>query len=339
MRRVPRLLRIAIALIVVAFLFGATAIERRRMTASALKPDLSTSGPARVDTVRLIADVESLSAPAMEGRLTGSAGNRRAQAFISSRFRQLGLEPVNGVHEQKFSFTHHSIKGFLLPGRPYRREFPDATNLLASVPGTARRAEYLVLSAHYDHLGVRDGQVYAGADDDASGVAAMLAAAAYFSAHPPQHSILFVAFDGEEQGLQGSTYFVAHPPIDLKTIALELNLDMVSRSDSSVIVASGTAYDPALRDLVVSAARGRKLTVQFGHDRPFYLAAGIEDWTHASDHGPFHDAGVRTLYYGVEDHADYHRPGDTADKIPRGFFAEVANLVIETLIAADRAFS
>lgn len=336
MRRVPRLVRIAIAMMVVAFLYGATRLERRRMNASALHPDLSGTARSRIDAGTLIADVQSLSAPAMEGRLTGSPGNHRAQAFISGRFQQLGLKPIDGSYEQRFAFTHHSITGLLLPGRTYRREFRDATNLVASLPGSARAGEYLLVSAHYDHLGVRHGQVYAGADDDASGVAVMLAAARYFGAHPPRHSMLFVAFDGEEQGLQGSTYFVAHSPIDLNAITLELNLDMVSRSDESVIVASGTSSDPALRDLVAAAARGRNLTVQFGHDRPFYVAGGVEDWTHASDQGPFHDAGVRTLYYGVEDHADYHRPGDTADKIPRAFFAEVGNLVVETLRAADR---
>jgi hypothetical protein len=76
--------------------------------------------------------------------------------------------------------------------------------------------------------------------------------------------------------------------------------------------------------------------VQFGHDRPVSLAGRIEDWTHSSDQGPFHDAGVRTLYFGVEDHADYHGPGDTADRIPLPFFTEASSLVIATLVEADR---
>ena len=146
---------------------------------------------------------------------------------------------------------------------------------------------------------------------------------------------MFVAFDGEEEGLQGSKYFVAHPPIDLGRIRLMINLDMVSRSDTSSIVASGTAFDPSLKDLVTTAAAGRQLTVAFGHDRPVYVAGGVEDWTQQSDQGPFHDAGVRTLYYGVEDHADYHQPTDTVDKIPRPFYAEVVELVIQTLLDAD----
>jgi Zn-dependent M28 family amino/carboxypeptidase len=123
--------------------------------------------------------------------------------------------------------------------------------------------------------------------------------------------------------------------VDLKRIRLMINLDMVSRSDTTTIVASGTAFDPTLKDLVTRAAAGRGVTVAFGHDRPVYVAGGVEDWTQQSDQGPFHDAGVRTLYYGVEDHADYHEPTDTADRIPRPFFTQVAELVLQTLLEAD----
>ncbi len=305
------------------------------MERTALHPDSAIRRPSGVDTARLMADVQTLADLSLEGRRTGSPGNHRAQALILGRFQQLGLRAVGNSFEQKFSFVHQSLKGLLLPGRPFKEEFPDATNLMAVLPGAEAASPFLLLSAHYDHLGVRDGQIYPGADDNASGVAAMLATASVFAAHPLRHPILFVAFDGEEQGLQGSEHFAGHPPIDLKNITLAINLDMVSRGDDGVIVASGTRFDPSLRDLVTKSARGRDLTVQFGHDRPFYLAGRVEDWTYQSDQGPLHDAGVRTLYYGVEDHDDYHAPTDTPDRIPRAFFTEVASLVIETLRAAD----
>ena len=206
---------------------------------------------------------------------------------------------------------------------------------MAMVRGTAQPDAFVIVSAHYDHLGVREGRTFPGADDNASGVAAMLETAAYVATHPLRHSVMFIAFDGEEQGLQGSKYFVAHPPVALDRVRLVINLDMVSRSDTATIVASGTSSDPALKELVSKAAQGRRLSVAFGHDRPIYLAGGVEDWTNQSDQGPFHDAGVRTLYFGVEDHPDYHQPTDTADKIPRPFFTEVAELVVQTLIEAD----
>jgi len=201
------------------------------------------------------------------------------------------------------------------------------------VPGTSNPDQFLIVSAHYDHLGQRNGQTYRGADDNASGVAALLQVAAYVAAHPPRHSVLFAAFDAEEEGLQGAKYFVKHPPVDLKRIALVVNLDMVSRNDEGVIFASGTAFDPSLKDLVGKAAAGRQLTVKLGHDRRG--VAGEDDWTQQSDQGAFHDAGVKTLYFGVEDHADYHKPGDTADKIPRPFYGEVVELVLQTVLDAD----
>jgi hypothetical protein len=333
---VRRWLPPAVAIFLIAGYNGATALEHRRMQATAVPPAATVApAPGRIDATRLFATVQSLSAPEMEGRRTGTPGNHRAQAFILGRFRELGLQPLGTGFEQKFSFIHRSIIGTVMPGRPAKQPYPDATNLIAMVRGTAQPDAYLILSAHYDHLGVRQGTTFPGADDNASGVAAMLETAAQVAAHPLRHSVVFVAFDGEEQGLEGSKYFVAHPLLPLDRVRLVINLDMVSRSDTTSIVASGTSFDPALKDLVSKAAQGRRLSIAFGHDRPIYLAGGVEDWTNQSDQGPFHDAGVRTLYFGVEDHPDYHQPTDTADKIPRAFFTEVAELVVQTLIDAD----
>ena len=287
----------------------------------------AAAAPHRIDADRLFADVSALSAPTMEGRRTGTAGNKLAQQFIIERFRELKLQPPAGWTDfaQKFSFV--------LSGRGGSVAYPDATNLVGMVPGTSNPDQFLIVSAHYDHLGQRNGQTYRGADDNASGVAALLQVAAYVAAHPPRHSVLFAAFDAEEEGLQGAKHFVKHPPVDLNRIALVVNLDMVSRNDKGVIFASGTAFDPSLKDLVGKAAAGRQLTVKLGHDRRG--VAGEDDWTQQSDQGAFHDAGVKTLYFGVEDHADYHKPSDTADKIPRPFYGEVVELVLQTVLDAD----
>ena len=295
--------------------------------AAAQAQPAAAAAPHRIDADRLFSDVSALSAPTMEGRRTGTAGNKLAQQLIIERFRELKLQPPAGWTDfaQKFSFV--------LSGRGGSIAYPDATNLVGMVAGTSSPEQFLIVSAHYDHLGQRNGQTYRGADDNASGVAALLQVAAYLAAHPPRHSVLFAAFDAEEEGLQGAKYFVKHPPVDLKRIALVVNLDMVSRNDKGVIFASGTAFDPLLKDLVGKAAAGRQLTVKLGHDRRG--VAGEDDWTQQSDQGAFHDAGVKTLYFGVEDHADYHKPGDTADKIPRPFYGEVVELVLQTVLDAD----
>jgi Zn-dependent M28 family amino/carboxypeptidase len=186
------------------------------------------------------------------------------------------------------------------------------------------------VTAHYDHLGVRGGRTYPGADDNASGVAGLLAAASWFARHRPRRSILFVAFDGEELGLQGAKHFVAHPPIDLARVALVVNLDMIGRGDANTLVVAGTHHYPHLKDTVEAAARGRRIRVAFGHDKPS-PGNRSDDWTHASDHGPFHDAGIPFLYFGVEDHPDYHQPTDTADRIPAAFYVEAVEVIIETV--------
>lgn len=282
------------------------------------------TGPQRaaeVDSTRLLADLRALSAPEMEGRLTGTAGNGRAAALIRERFKALKLQPINGSYEQKFPFK--SPRGNPKPATS------DGTNLVGVVPGTSAPDRFLLVTAHFDHLGVRNGQTYFGADDNASGVAALLEIAAWFASHPTRSSLMFVAFDGEEEGLQGSRYFVSKPPIDPARIAAVVNMDMIGRGDKNVLFAAGTAHYPALKAPVLEAAKGRTITVMFGHDRPG--VAGVDDWTSSSDHGSFHAIRIPVLYFGVEDHPDYHRPTDTADRIPTRFFVEAAGLVLDTI--------
>jgi hypothetical protein len=327
-RPVGRSIRVLAVVVVVAFI-ALTYAERKRMEGSAIapKPGATTSV---VEGERLMADVHALANRKLAGRLTGSEGGRRARAFILERFSQLGLKPVGGAFEQPFGFTHHSLKGLILPSRPYKQRFPAAANVMAMVEGTAEPDRFVLVTAHYDHFGVRDGEVYVGADDNASGVAGMLAAASWFAQHRPKRSVVFVAFDAEEQGLQGARHFVRNPPVDLRRVIAVVNLDMIGRGDENTLVVAGTYYHPQLKQVVAEAAHGRQITVVFGHDRPFLTAASVENWTQSSDHGPFHDAGVPFLYFGVEDHADYHEPTDTAEKIPVRFFVEATNLVIET---------
>jgi len=292
--------------------FPITPAPERQAAAPAQAPPTAS----RVDSSRLLKDLATFAAPDMEGRLTGTPGNKRAQAYILEQFKQLKLRPVDQGFEQKFSFRG-------------TREFPDATNLFATIRGTAEPERYVVVSAHYDHLGVKGGATYHGADDNASGVAALLAVARWFSTHPPRVSLLLVAFDGEEEGLQGAKYFIAHPPVPIDRMAAVVNMDMVGRGDKNEIYVAGTAPYPALKPVVDAAAKGRKINVRFGHDRAG--VPGVEDWTNSSDHGPFHSAHVPFLYFGVEDHADYHKPTDTADKIPRAFYVEATEVVLDTV--------
>jgi Zn-dependent M28 family amino/carboxypeptidase len=193
-----------------------------------------------------------------------------------------------------------------------------------------------VVSAHYDHLGVRNGLLFPGADDNASGVGALLAAATWFRAHPPRHSILFVAFDGEEKGLRGARAFVDAPPVPLETMLLDLNFDMVSRNTDGEIFLSGLYANPQLKSVVEPVRSVAAPIVLYGHDhpRPFW---NFDDWTQQSDQGAFAALGLPWLYLGVADHPDYHGPGDTFEHIDRDFYVGVTDMIVGLLSALDAA--
>jgi len=297
-----------------------------------------TPAVAGVDRGELMRTVRTLSQPSFEGRRTGSAGNVLARQFIRDAFREIGLAPGAPDFLQPFTFVPSATKG-RPPGSPLRSGPIEGANVLAIQAGRRTGARSLVISAHYDHLGVVNGVTYPGADDNASGIAALLAVARYVHAHPPAHTIIFAAFDAEEMDLQGATAFVRAPPVPLSTIALDVNFDMVSRNDRHEIYAAGTSHSPSLKPIVEQVQQRMRVKILFGHDRPATQRGAPDDWTSQSDHGVFHQAGVPFIYFGVEDHPDYHQPTDTADKIDPAFFGDVVEMLIDFIVTADRRIS
>jgi Zn-dependent M28 family amino/carboxypeptidase len=334
--KISRLLRVGAVLAAAgAYILVTSKLELRRLATPL--PVASAAGAARpvVDSARLLDDVRTLSSADFGGRRTGTDGSRKAQAFLQGRFEALGLKHFGAAYAEPFAFAHTSVKGLVTPGRTYKTEYPSAVNYIGYIAGSARPERFIVVSAHYDHLGEKAGKLYPGADDNASGVAAMLAIAAWFKAHPPRHSIVFAAFDGEELGLRGARAFLAALPFAREQLALNLNLDMVSHNDKNEIFAAGTSYTPSLKPLVAQAAARNTVDVRLGHDRSQLVAGSVEDWTGSSDHGPFHEAGVPFLYFGVEDHPDYHAASDTFAHINPTFFASVANLLVDVAATLD----
>jgi Zn-dependent M28 family amino/carboxypeptidase len=309
----------------VAGRFEGSRIDAQRQTRSAAQ---AQEVSLRIDSERLMAAVTTLADPKFEGRGTGSPGGLAARAWIVDRFKTIGVQPVSGAYVHPFTYTRMTMSG---------RQDGEGANVLGMCIGTDPKLPYFVVSAHYDHLGIRDGQIYPGADDNASGVAVVLELAAYCRKAPLRHSIVFAAFDAEERGLQGARAFLVKPPVPKDRIGLNVNLDMVSRNDKREIFVSGTYHYPELKPALEEVVRRAPVTVLFGHDKPVAVAGGVEDWTSQSDHGPFHDAKIPFVYFGVEDHPDYHKPTDTADKINRGFFVDVAETILDAVLALDRA--
>ena len=295
--------------------------------------------PARVDASSLLGDVRTLASSAMEGRAVGTPGGKRARDYLLGRFREIGLAPVAGnSFEQAFTFV---------PGRGirfWRSQFwatphpVSGVNLVGTIRGSVEPDKYLLVTAHYDHLGIRNGKLYPGADDNASGVGAMLAAAAWFKAHPPRHSLLFVAFDGEERGLRGARAFVEQPPVPLSSMLLDINYDMLSRSPAGEIFLTGLYANPQLRAVVDPVRVTAVPTILYGHDfpRPFW---NTDDWTEQSDQGAFSDRHIPFVYLGVEDHPDYHQPTDTFERLDQKFYVAVSNASVDLVRAFDAAKS
>lgn len=254
---------------------------------------------------------EALSADTLEGRGAGTAGNAAARALIIDRMEALDVSPVSGRYEHPFTYGPFSTPEgeSAVPDKP-------GVNVMGLIEGKGDSPLTMVITAHFDHLGVRNGEIFNGADDNASGVAGLLAIAEYFSRNRPRHDILFVAFDAEEDGFGGARAFISDPPIPLSTIAFNLNLDMISRGDNGLLWASGTAHWPALEPLVDEVASSAPVTLSKGFD----TGGGRNDWTLLSDHAVFFRAGIPHLYLGVEDHPDYHRPSDDFDKIDQDWF-------------------
>jgi Zn-dependent M28 family amino/carboxypeptidase len=262
--------------------------------------------------------VRVLAADSMEGRRTGTAGAARARRYLLERLRILGLQPFRTDYEHAFALGDTGRIG---------------VSLLGVIPGTRRPERFIVLSAHYDHLGTVGGRVYNGADDNASGVAAVLALAEAIQRAPLAHSVIVALLDGEEAGSLGAKAFVAAPPVPRTALLLDVNLDMVSHSEKGELFAAGTFYSPALRPVLDSLSRRAPVRLLLGHDRPDGSAG--RDWTDESDQGPFHAAGIPFIYFGVEDHKDYHRPSDDPETITVPFFGRAVGTILAAVRSLD----
>jgi hypothetical protein len=282
-------------------------------------------GTASLESAPLMARLAALSADSMEGRRAGTPGSVRARRWIVRELTAMGAKPLGPSFEQMVK----------LPARPGADTL--GANVVVRIPGKTTGGRTIVLSAHYDHLGVRNGEIFNGADDDASGCVALLAIAERLLRERPSHDVVLAFFDNEEGGMHGSKTFVASGLLATDQIAMNINLDMIARQDGGALWVSGAAHYPTLKPIADEAARDSKIAIRFGHD----TKAGKpgDDWTNSSDHASFHAKGIPFLYLGVEDHPDYHRSGDDADKVDPSFFRETVGFAYRLLRAADKRLS
>jgi len=275
----------------------------------------------RLDSEFMLEDLRKLSHDAAEGRQTGTKGAEAARRFIIKQLEDMKAKSLQDDYRHAFSFVNS--KGDTIQGE----------NIVAYIKGEEQTA--FVITAHYDHLGVRDGVVYNGADDNASGVAALLAMVEYFKSIKPRHTLVFAALDAEEMGLQGAKAFLNDESIPQDLIKLNINMDMISMNDKNELFVAGTSHYPDLKP-IVEKVNALPLQLKFGHDTP---DLGKNDWTNASDHGPFHKRGIPFLYFGVEDHEHYHKPTDDFENVNKEFYVRAVHAILDCILALDASLN
>lgn len=292
----------------------------------------------RLNSEQLMADLSWLADAERQGRAPGTPGGIAAREWIAEQFAAIGLVPAGSEgYLHPYSVTEHfSFSRWLRGKNATIPGVENAANVLGLLPGTVPDLKPLVLTAHYDHLGMHGDSIFYGADDNASGVAAMLELARYLTAHPLQHPVLFIALDSEEKGLQGAVALFRTGLLKPEQLSFNINIDMLSRDTNQLLFAVGTYHHPWLLPLIDQLQVQSAVKLLPAHDRPWYLAGHTQDWTLSSDHGIFHQQGVPFLYFGVADHADYHTPRDTADKVDVAFYHQVVETVLSFLQILDQ---
>ena len=264
-----------------------------------------------------------------EGRDTGERGQKIAVDFLRNYYQKQNIEAAINTKDY-FQEMILNIRG-----KNVKTE-----NVVAIIPGSENPEEYIVISAHLDHVGQKNGQIYNGADDDGSGNVAMLEIAEAFQIavkenNRPKRSIIFLHVTGEEKGLLGSRYYTENPLYPLKKTIANLNIDMIGRldpkrvdKDPNYIYLIGS--DKLSNELhEVSELVNRKYT-NLILDYTFNADNDPNRFYYRSDHYNFAKNGIPVIFYFNGTHEDYHQPTDTADKINYDILQKRAKLIFHT---------
>lgn len=302
-----------------------------------------------ISIANLQSNLTFLASDSLRGRLTGSKEQKIAATFIANHFQEHGLEAIVsgdtvGSYFQPFYIKQyfgkqHSV--MLNPSDRMRRakSVIATENVMGFLEGTDKKEEVLVISAHYDHIGTKNGMVFNGADDDGSGTVAMMEMARVFSeakkqSRGPRRSILFIAFAGEEFGLLGSEYYVAKPVIPLKNTVCDLNIDMIGRIDNTYLDKKDYVFligsDKISKELHALSEHNNELYTKLTLDYSYNSESHPQQLYYRSDHYNFAKNHIPIIFYFDGEHPDYHQPTDDVDKIDFGLLKKRTQLVFYT---------
>jgi hypothetical protein len=274
-----------------------------------------------VDRTQMVKDLQKLTSPEFQGRKTNTLGAVLTQDFLASRFKAIGLTQWQGSYRAPFEYP------FLFSTR-------HGVNMLGTLPAKNKSTRWRIITAHYDHLGKQGSHYYPGADDNASGVAALLAIAAQWQREPMEDvNLMLVATDAEEPGLYGAYGLVEQlKKLPDMQIELALNLDMIGHpSRPQAIYMEGENNLKDFKTLEKQLTQDSQLCLRINRTRARGSSALNIDWLRASDHYAFHKAGIPWLYLGVPPHKYYHTIDDKLDTINLDFLGATTELAFKLI--------
>jgi len=254
----------------------------------------------------------------MEGRDTGSKGQKKAGQYLIEQYKKNNIPFPKGANSyfQNISADYLNAK--------YHENLTDSENIWAFIEGSEKPDEIVVVSAHYDHVGVKNGEVYNGADDDGSGTVALVSIAKAFEkakeeGHGPKRSILILHMTGEEHGLHGSRYYSEHPLFPLANTVTDVNIDMIGRRDEFHANSNNYIYligsDYLSSDLYKICEDANKNYVHLNIDYKYNDKSDPNRFYYRSDHYNFAKNGIPSVFLFNGTHEDYHKPTDEVSKI------------------------
>lgn len=258
-----------------------------------------------------------LSSDALNGRRIGTTGGKLAQDYIARQLKFNEIEPLG-----------HSYFSAVEIESVYKKS--QGNNVIGLIKGKEFPNRFIVLSAHFDHIGSKGRKVYNGADDNASGTAALLYYAKLLKQSPLRYSVILLFIDGEEANLHGANAFIEQNPMLLSNIILNINIDMIA----------GSARTKKLRYIsrgLEGILNKDKILALQEQDYPIKLVKGFRHsmrreeqnvrWEVASDHGAFYRQKIPFIYFGVGIHKNYHQPTDTYENINQPFFLSAVAVI------------
>ncbi|WNC66772.1 M28 family peptidase [Thalassotalea nanhaiensis] len=277
---------------------------------------------------QLINHLEQLSSSRFSGREPGTVGHTLASNYIAQHL--ISTSPLTNSITEVFTYKY----GF---------NNKQGTNHLFIKTGSLYERKYIVITAHYDHLGKKSGKIYHGADDNASGVAALLTLKSWLSSTDTNYSIVLLATDAEEEGLYGAKAFLSASTVKKSDIIFNINLDMISygtKQQNLYIV--GTRKRPELKTLVEKVNQTAEVNFTYKSRLKDNSISSVKSYINlhkASDHYEFHKSDIPYLFVTGENHKNYHSTNDTFENINMSFYSEAFESIKNLILAVDQDLS